>query len=75
MSNPAADLVAAFGGLTKASRALGWPISTIDSWRSAKRVPAWRLPAIRQAAIREKVELPAVYREPAAEAPAPEAAA
>lgn len=66
MSNPVADLIAAFGGLTKASRAIGAPITTIDSWRAAKRIPPWRLPAVREAAQRAEIELPEAFREQAA---------
>lgn len=66
MANPVADLVAAFGGLTKASRAIGAPITTIDSWRTARRIPPWRLPAVREAARRAGIALPKALQEEAA---------
>lgn len=42
---PASDaeiLINSFGGLSKASRALGCPISTVNSWREKGRIPSWR---------------------------------
>lgn len=57
--NIAEQVIEAFGGLTKTSRALGGtPLSTIDSWRKSGRIPAWRRAEIIAAAEREGVVLP-----------------
>lgn len=56
--NIATRVVDAFGGLTKASRATGIPISTIDSWRDSGKIPSWRRPALIAAAEREGLDLP-----------------
>lgn len=59
-------VVEAFGGLTETARAIDAPISTVDSWRSSKKIPSWRLSQIREAAQRAKVKLPSDF--PKAEA-------
>lgn len=51
-------VIEAFGGLAKMSRATGWPISTIESWKSKDSIPRWRLYDIRNAARANDVTLP-----------------
>jgi antitoxin MazE len=61
MANPAPlgqRVIAAFGGLVKMSRATGWPVSTIESWKSKDSIPRWRLQDIRNAAQTNGVVLP-----------------
>jgi hypothetical protein len=67
-------LIGALGGLTSASRALGSPISTVQSWQKNRRVPTWRrnpaLEAVRQAGkAAEAAQLEAIWN-PLAAAPA-----
>lgn len=61
-----ARVIAAFGGLTKTSKATGCPISTVDGWVRAGKFPGWRIRDIREAAERENVPLPEDF--PTAEA-------
>ncbi|WP_408734774.1 carph-isopro domain-containing protein [Komagataeibacter europaeus] len=57
--NVAASVVSAFGGLTKATKALGHRThSTIYSWVRKGRIPHWRHAEIVRAADREGVEIP-----------------
>jgi antitoxin MazE len=51
-------VIDAFGGPVKMSRATGWPISTIDSWKGKDSIPRWRLHDIRNAAQANHVTLP-----------------
>lgn len=64
------EVIAAFGGLTPMAKALGHKhITTIDSWRKAKRIPHWRRHEIAEGAAKANVRLPAsFYDEPAANA-------
>lgn len=59
--NIAERVVKAFGGLTKASEATGWPISTIQHWTRSGTIPEWRREGILDAAHRASVELPAEF--------------
>lgn len=61
--NIAEQVVNAFGGLTKAARACGVPISTVHSWRNKKHIPNWRRAPIIEAAKREGVKLPTEFTE------------
>lgn len=59
-------LIGALGGLTSASRALGSPISTVQSWQKNRRIPKWRrmpaLAAVRQAGkAAEAAQLEAIW--------------
>lgn len=55
-------VVAAFGGLTKAAKALGHnSVTTIDHWQISGRIPPWRRHEIREAAEREGIELPSDF--------------
>lgn len=61
MTNPTPlgqRVIAAFGGLVRMSEATGWPISTIESWKSKNTIPQWRLRDIRNAAQASRVTLP-----------------
>jgi antitoxin MazE len=51
-------VIAAFGGVVKMSDATGWPVSTIESWKSKNTIPQWRLRDIRNAAQASRVMLP-----------------
>jgi antitoxin MazE len=51
-------VIDAFGGPVRMARAMGWPISTIDSWKDKDSIPRWRLRDIRSVAQAEKVVLP-----------------
>lgn len=65
-SNIAEDVIKAFGGLTRAAKAIGAPISTVQSWQETGRIPAWRRAQIIAAAERAKVALPIQFLERAA---------
>jgi antitoxin MazE len=54
-------VIAAFGGLVKMAQATGWPVSTIESWKSKNSIPRWRLQHIRDAAQANHVSLPADF--------------
>lgn len=56
--NIAEQVVNAFGGLTKLSKATGWPVSTIQNWPITGCIPGWRRDGIIAAAKRERVTLP-----------------
>jgi antitoxin MazE len=61
MANPVPlgkRVIDAFGGPTKLSHVIGWPISTIDSWKDKDSIPRWRLRDIRNAAQANQVALP-----------------
>lgn len=42
-------LIDELGGTTKTARALGVPVTTVDSWRARGAVPSWRVDALRRA--------------------------
>jgi hypothetical protein len=48
-NNSASKVIREFGGLTKMSRALGVPVTTIYGWQKSERIPDWRWPAIEAA--------------------------
>ena len=71
----AADVIAAFNGLSNMARALGHKsVTTIDGWRRSKNgIPRWRRPEVIAAAAREGVDLPKKFVEtapPLSDAPA-----
>jgi hypothetical protein len=47
-----AQKIAALGGSASASRKLGVPITTVDTWKRKDRIPPWRVPAV-EAALAE----------------------
>ena len=51
-------VIDAFGGPVKMSQATGWPVSTIESWKSKASIPRWRLRDIHSAALANQVRLP-----------------
>ncbi len=58
------EVVAAFGGLTKAARALKHKsVTTVDGWQRSGRIPYWRYDEILTAAKSEDVALPARFLE------------
>jgi DNA-binding transcriptional regulator YdaS (Cro superfamily) len=59
--NPS-DIIAALGGPTKAARALGLSIGTVDAWQRRGRIPAWRWPAIDAALAEAAAQLEAMRR-------------
>lgn len=64
--NTAQQVIEAFGGLSKAARALGLPITTVHSWKESGRIPRWRVQAITDAAAKLGVEIPPELSEEAA---------
>lgn len=56
--NVAKRVILAFGGPTKAAKALGMAISTVDSWQRNGRIPDWRRASIITVAERDGVTLP-----------------
>ena len=46
----ARELIQAFGGLSKAAKAFGAPISTVQHWENTDRIPPWRERDVRDAA-------------------------
>lgn len=53
------SLISAFGGIPRMAKALNHPqVTTIRSWREAKRIPHWRYGEIEAAAKAHKVPLP-----------------
>ena len=41
--------IEALGGPAKAARALGVPLTTVDSWKRKGVIPAWRVSAVEAA--------------------------
>lgn len=43
-TDPAARILAIFGGITKTAEALGKPVTTVQGWKDRKRIPPehWR---------------------------------
>lgn len=57
-----AEIIAAFGGLSKTARALGHRnVTTVDGWKRSNRIPRWRRHEILAAAARAGVALPAWF--------------
>lgn len=67
-SSVAGEVIAAFGGLSAAARALGHKhVSTVQGWQESGRIPSWRRKEILEAAAKAKVDLPEQFvRESAA---------
>lgn len=40
------DVIDALGGTSAVARALNIPASTVSSWKSAGRIPNWRVPTL-----------------------------
>ena len=51
-------IIEAFGGLTRAARAIGVPVSTVQHWRDRDRIPAWRERDVVEAARVNGIDLP-----------------
>jgi len=63
----AEEVIQAFGGLTKAAKALGHKhVTTVDGWRRSGRIPPWRKPEIIVAAKRAGIPLPEAFVKDAA---------
>ena len=61
-SSVAVEVIAAFGGLSAAARALGHKhVSTVQGWQESGRIPSWRRPEIVAAAKIAKVTLPPAF--------------
>lgn len=52
------ELIDELGGTSAVAVELNLTPSTVSSWKTAGRIPNWRLPAIRQLAKRKSVALP-----------------
>jgi hypothetical protein len=52
-----ANIIAAFGGVTKAAAAIGVPITTLHSWKTRGKVPSWRHDAVMKAARNRGIKL------------------
>lgn len=56
----AKQIVNDLGGTVKVARALNLPVSTVSSWKNAKRgIPAWRMEKLMKLAKRLGVEVQA----------------
>ena len=56
----AIQVIQLLGGVTKASKAIGAPITTVHSWQY-RGIPAWRVDAIRKAIRRKRLPLPDAF--------------
>lgn len=52
------DIIKSFGGLTKMSRMSNIPVSTIQSWEKANKIPSWRVDAVIAIAKLNSITLP-----------------
>lgn len=59
----AADIIKAFGGVTKAAKAMGVPITTLYSWKTRGSIPDWRYDAIMKAARNRRVKITRIQLE------------
>lgn len=55
---PAAAIVAAFGGIRPMAAKLGVPVSTVQGWKQRDTIPAGRMAEIRQVAAESGITLP-----------------
>jgi len=55
--NKISTLIEKFGGLTVMSKMIGVPISTIQSWDRAGKIPSWRIDNILKVAKKLKIEI------------------
>lgn len=55
---PAAAIVAAFGGIRPMAAKLGVPVSTVQGWKQRDTIPAGRMAEIRQVATENGITLP-----------------
>ena len=53
----AEQMIAALGGTVEVAKAIKAPPSTVSSWKTAGKIPHWRMPAITQLAKRKGVSL------------------
>lgn len=66
MSITPAEIIEAFGSVSKLAKALGHKnVTTVDSWKRKGRIPDWRKREIIDAAEREGIQLPAKFVEAA----------
>jgi len=61
-----ATIIDKLGGSAELARQLGAPLTTVDSWKRADRIPHWRRPAVAEVARRKGVKLPATFEQAAA---------
>jgi hypothetical protein len=58
-TNPALEIINAFGGVSKLAKALGHRnVTTVDGWKRSGRIPDWRKFEICQAAELAGIGLP-----------------
>ena len=67
-------VIDAFGGLTALANDVMAPVQTVSSWRSAGRIPRWRVGAVEVAAGRRGLSIAEIVRPHLPTSPAPEAA-
>jgi hypothetical protein len=53
----AAQIIDALGGSAALSRETGFPLTTIESWKSANRIPEWRQDRLLLLAAKQGVAL------------------
>jgi hypothetical protein len=58
----ATEIIKLFGGVTKASRAMGLPLTTVHAWKY-RGIPAWRIDAIKKAIRRKRLPLPEAFKQ------------
>jgi hypothetical protein len=51
------DIIEALGGDTHVAREIGSPLTTVNSWKRANYVPAWRVPSLLGLALKANVPL------------------
>ncbi|WP_370670738.1 carph-isopro domain-containing protein [Sphingobium xenophagum] len=70
----AAEIVEALGGTVAVAKALDIAPTTVSSWKTAGRIPSWRMPVIRALAEKCAVSLSDNGFSPTAASPPNEAA-
>jgi hypothetical protein len=53
----ARDIVEAFGGINKMARTCGFPVATVQYWKSRNKIPEWRWDKIKQVAQLRNIEI------------------
>jgi hypothetical protein len=54
----AENFIQELGGAAKVARALGVPLTTVDSWKRRNKIPAWRIARLAELAIGAGKALP-----------------
>ncbi|QZP07796.1 carph-isopro domain-containing protein [Caenibius sp. WL] len=55
----ASDIINALGGSAELARGTGFPLTTIESWKTVNFIPEWRRPPILELARKKKQRITA----------------